>query len=127
MRRRPPGSTRSDTLVPNTTLFRAGESDRAVAAKILVAGGKPEDPATATAAARALQPIDLERDDLRLETASQAASQVAAIPAVRAPLPAFQHRFASAPPAGPEPPCNGAALAGRIGRASSRARDCRDV
>src|SRR3546814_17949025 len=45
-----------------------GSIYRAVAAKILVAGGNPEDPATATAAARALQPIDLERDDLRLRS-----------------------------------------------------------
>src|SRR3546814_12105797 len=28
MRRRPPISTRTDTLVPYTTLFRAGENDR---------------------------------------------------------------------------------------------------
>src|SRR3546814_299951 len=90
-----------------------GSIYRAVAAKILVAGGNPEDPATATAAARALQPIDLERDDLRLETASQAASKVAAIPAVRAALLDFQRRFASEPPAGPERPWNGAVLDGR--------------
>lgn len=77
-----------------------GSIYRAVAAKILVAGGKPEDPETAVAAARALQPIDLERDDLRLETVSQAASKVAAIPAVRAALLDFQRRFAAQPPGG---------------------------
>lgn len=77
-----------------------GSIYRAVAAKILVAGGEPEDSETAVAAARALQPIDLERDDLRLETVSQAASKVAAIPAVRAALLDFQRRFAAQPPGG---------------------------
>jgi cytidylate kinase len=86
-----------------------GSIYRAVAAKILVAGGDPEDPETAAAAAKALQPIDLERDDLRLETVSQAASKVAAIPAVRAALLDFQRRFAAAPPGGQ----NGAVLDGR--------------
>ena len=86
-----------------------GSIYRAVAAKILVAGRDPEDPETAAAAAKALQPIDLERDDLRLETVSQAASKVAAIPAVRAALLDFQRRFAAAPPGGQ----NGAVLDGR--------------
>ncbi|MGF1592389.1 MAG: (d)CMP kinase [Kiloniellaceae bacterium] len=86
-----------------------GSIYRAVAAKILVAGSDPEDPATATAAATALQPIDLERDDLRLESVSQAASKVAAIPAVRTALLDFQRRFAAAPPEGPR----GAVLDGR--------------
>jgi len=69
-----------------------------VAARILAAGGSPEDPETAAAAARALHPIDLERDDLRLESVSQAASKVAAIPAVRAALLDFQRDFATHPP-----------------------------
>ena len=86
-----------------------GSIYRAVAAKILAAGGDPEDPETAAAAARALQPIDLQRDDLRLETVSQAASKVAAIPAVREALLAFQHGFAARPPEGRE----GAVLDGR--------------
>jgi len=75
-----------------------GSIYRAVAAKILAAGGDPEDPEIATAAARTLEPIDLERDDLRLETVSQAASKVAAIPAVRAALLDFQRGFAAHPP-----------------------------
>jgi len=75
-----------------------GSIYRAVAAKILAAGGDPEDPETATAAARDLEPIDLERDDLRLETVSQAASKVAAIPPVRAALLDFQRDFAEHPP-----------------------------
>lgn len=75
-----------------------GSIYRAVAAKILAAGGDPENPETATAAARALEPIDLERDDLRLEAVSQAASKVAAIPPVRSALLDFQRGFADHPP-----------------------------
>lgn len=86
-----------------------GSIYRAVAAKILVAGGDPEDPMTAAAAARTLESIDLQRDDLRLEAVSQAASKVAAIPAVRAALLDFQRRFATAPPGG----LQGAVLDGR--------------
>ena len=51
-------------------------------------GGDP------VAAALALQPADLERGDLRSMAAGQAASVVAAIPAVRAALVDFQRRFA---------------------------------
>ncbi|MFC3086054.1 (d)CMP kinase [Tabrizicola soli] len=51
-------------------------------------GGDP------VAAARALAPEDLRRDDLRSLAAGQAASRVAAIPEVRAALVAFQRRFA---------------------------------
>lgn len=49
------------------------------------------------AAARALQPQDLARDDLRSLAAGQAASRVAAIPEVRAALINFQRHFARAP------------------------------
>jgi len=90
-----------------------GSIYRAVAAKILAAGGDPENPETAAVAARALQPIDLQRDDLRLESVSQAASKVAAIPAVRDALLAFQRGFAECPPDGPEGPRDGAVLDGR--------------
>lgn len=51
-------------------------------------GGDP------VAAARALRPEDLTRDDLRTLEAGQAASRVAAIPEVRAALVEFQRRFA---------------------------------
>lgn len=54
-------------------------------------GAKGGDP---VAVARALQPSDLERGDLRTLAAGQAASRVAAIPEVRAALVAFQRRFA---------------------------------
>jgi cytidylate kinase len=86
-----------------------GSIYRAVAAKILAAGGDPQDPATAEAAARELAPDDLERDDLRHEAVGQAASQVAALPAVRSALLTFQRDFAARPPGG----AAGAVLDGR--------------
>ena len=60
---------------------------RAVGAKV-AAGAEPE------AAALALCPEDLQGDHLRTLEAGQAASRVAALPAVRAALVEFQHRFA---------------------------------
>jgi cytidylate kinase len=57
-------------------------------------GAKGGDP---VAAAQGLTPADLARDDLRTLAAGQAASRVAAIPAVREALIAFQRRFARAP------------------------------
>lgn len=56
-------------------------------------GAKGGDP---IAAAQALTPADLARDDLRTLEAGQAASRVAAIPQVRAALVDFQRRFARA-------------------------------
>lgn len=56
-------------------------------------GAKGGDP---VAAAQSLSPEDLARDDLRTLEAGQAASRVAAIPAVRAALVDFQRRFARA-------------------------------
>ncbi|MDK8872737.1 d(CMP) kinase [Paracoccus sp. SSJ] len=58
-------------------------------------GAKGGDP---VAAARALAPEDLARDDLRSAEAGQAASRVAAIPEVRAALVEFQRRFARSEP-----------------------------
>ncbi|RQP05163.1 MAG: (d)CMP kinase [Paracoccus sp. BP8] len=58
-------------------------------------GAKGGDP---VAAARALVPEDLARDDLRSAEAGQAASRVAAIPEVRAALVEFQRRFARSEP-----------------------------
>lgn len=60
---------------------------RAVGAKV-AAGAEPE------AAALALCPEDLQGDHLRTLEAGQAASRVAALPAVRAALVDFQRRFA---------------------------------
>ena len=60
---------------------------RAVGAGVL-AGGE------AVAVAQALDPSDLENDALRTQAVAEAASQVAAIPQVRAALVAFQRQFA---------------------------------
>ncbi|WP_375254464.1 (d)CMP kinase [Yoonia sp.] len=60
---------------------------RAVGAKVL-AGAAP------VAAARALSPVDLERDALRTPAVAQAASEIAVNAEVRAALVAFQHEFA---------------------------------
>jgi cytidylate kinase len=70
---------------------------RAVGRRVLDAGADPGAPAAAEAAARALRLADLQRDDLRGAAADQAASLVAAIPAVRAALLAFQRSFADGP------------------------------
>ncbi|MGN7871224.1 (d)CMP kinase [Paracoccus sp. 22332] len=58
-------------------------------------GAKGGDP---VAAARSLQPGDLDRPDLRSAEAGQAASRIAALPEVRAALVDFQHRFAAQEP-----------------------------
>ncbi len=59
---------------------------RAVAARVLRAGGDPADPGQSVAAARALAEGDLAAPDLRDEAVSRAASVVSAIPEVRAAL-----------------------------------------
>ncbi|MDX1574802.1 MAG: (d)CMP kinase [Kiloniellales bacterium] len=82
---------------------------RAVGAKLLTRGQSPEDPGAAERAAADLVPQDLSRTDLRAEAVGEAASQVAALPEVRAQLLAFQRRFAAAPPDGKA----GAVLDGR--------------
>jgi CMP/dCMP kinase len=68
---------------------------RAVGRLVLDAGGNPADPEPAEAAARALRPSDLERDDLRGPVADAAAASVAAIAAVRGALLDFQRNFAT--------------------------------
>jgi cytidylate kinase len=68
---------------------------RAVGRRVLDGGGDPSNAATAEAAARALQPEDLDREDLRGPQADAAASSVAAVPGVRAALLAFQRAFAA--------------------------------
>ncbi len=82
---------------------------RAVGAKLLARGQTPGDRADAELAAADLAPGDLSRADLRSEAVGEAASQVAAYPAVRAQLLAFQRRFAAEPPDGKA----GAVLDGR--------------
>ena len=68
---------------------------RAVGRLVLDAGGDPAEPEAAVAAARALRIEDLGRADLREPAADRAASQVAALPAVRAALLAFQRGVAA--------------------------------
>ena len=82
---------------------------RAVGAKVLRAGGDPHDREAAGQAARALVPGDLDVPGLRDERVGEAASVVAAQPAVRAALLDFQRNFARHPPGG----AAGAVLDGR--------------
>ena len=82
---------------------------RAVAARLLADGKRPADEPAAVATAETLAAADLERADLRTEEVTEAASIVAAIPAVRRALLAFQRDFARRPPAG----AAGAVLDGR--------------
>lgn len=82
---------------------------RAVGQKTLRRGADPGDEKAALAAARALGPEDLEDPELRSDGAAQAASKVAAIPAVREALLEFQRAFARTPPGG----AKGAVLDGR--------------
>ncbi|WP_170294819.1 (d)CMP kinase [Roseospira navarrensis] len=82
---------------------------RATGMAVRAAGGDPDNPGDAEAAARALDPTAIEPDALRGEDAGDAASRVAAIPAVRAALLDQQRAFARQPPAG----ARGAVLDGR--------------
>ncbi|CAO3441653.1 Cytidylate kinase (EC 2.7.4.25) [Azospirillum argentinense] len=84
---------------------------RAVGVSVLRAGGDPADAEAAARAARALRPDDgiLNDPALRNDEAAQAASKVAAVPAVRAALLDFQRTFAATPPGG----APGAVLDGR--------------
>jgi cytidylate kinase len=69
---------------------------RAVGRRVFDAAGDPKDPVTATAAARALRPEDLQRGDLRGPVADDAAASVAAIQGVRNALLDFQRSFGTA-------------------------------
>jgi cytidylate kinase len=71
---------------------------RAVGMRALDDGQGVVDPDWSAELARRLTPADLERDDLRSARAGQAASKVAALPAVREALLGFQRRFARAEP-----------------------------
>jgi cytidylate kinase len=82
---------------------------RAVGLKVLRDGGSPDDASVAEAAAHALSFEELNDPMLRSDEAGQAASQVGAIPGVRAALLDFQRDFASNPPGG----ATGAILDGR--------------
>ncbi len=71
---------------------------RAVAKSVLDAGGDPDDAGEAAAHAQALDPAALQAPGLRSEEVGDAASRVAALPAVRSALLAFQRRVAETPP-----------------------------
>ena len=75
-----------------------GKLYRAVGLAVLQAGEDPEDTVAAERAANALAPSDLDNPALSGDDAAVAASKVAAIPAVRDALLAFQRRFAESPP-----------------------------
>jgi cytidylate kinase len=70
---------------------------RAVGLAVLRAGGDPADARAAVAAAQALDPQALGDPALREDAAAQAASVVAAIPAVRSQLLDFQRKFSQTP------------------------------
>jgi CMP/dCMP kinase len=82
---------------------------RAAAFHALDSGGDPADPEVAERAAKAVRAADLADPRLREERVAQAASVVAAIPAVRRALLDFQRDFARHPPPG----AAGAVLDGR--------------
>ena len=86
-----------------------GKLYRATGFLVLAENGDPPDPALAEAAARRVEPTLLDDPRLLGETVAQASSVVAAIPAVRAALLAFQRDFAANPPGS----ARGAVLDGR--------------
>lgn len=67
---------------------------RAVAVKVLRAGGRPEDEAAAMKATRNLDLDGLDQEELRSRAAGEAASIVAAMPAVRRAVLRLQREFA---------------------------------
>jgi len=71
---------------------------RAVGLRLLRAGQDPADAAAAAAAAAQVTPAELGAPALRGEDVAQAASKVAAIPAVRQVLLRLQREFATHPP-----------------------------
>jgi cytidylate kinase len=71
---------------------------RAVAKALLDAGKKPDDRASAAAAAQRLDPTGFDELALKKYEVGEAASVVSAIPEVRAALFNFQQEFAAAPP-----------------------------
>jgi CMP/dCMP kinase len=85
-----------------------GKLYRATALHALESGGDPGNPAVAEAGARKVRAADLGDPRLLEENVAQAASVVAAIPAVRRALIAFQRDFAHQHPGG-----TGAVLDGR--------------
>lgn len=81
-------------------LLDTGRLYRAIGYAVLQAGGDPNDPKAAVAAARALDPKNVETGELYTEQVAEAASVVAAIADVRKELLTFQRDFAHNPPGG---------------------------
>jgi len=71
---------------------------RAVAKAVLDDGGRPDDPAAAVGAARALDPSRFDEAILKTPAVGEAASIVSAIPELRAVLVDFQRGFAAKAP-----------------------------
>ena len=86
-----------------------GKLYRAAAFLVLQQEADAADPAAAEAAARRVDPALLGEPRLLSEAVANASSVVAAMPAVRAALLAFQREFATHP----SPPAQGAVLDGR--------------
>ncbi len=76
----------------------SGSLYRLVALGVLEAGGSPANEADAVAAARLVDPARAGDPAIRSDRVAQAASVVAAIPAVRSALLKFQRDFAANPP-----------------------------
>ncbi len=87
----------------------SGSLYRAIGVSVLRKGGDPTNESQAVAAAKTLDIAQFTPEDLRTEAAGVAASQVAAIPSVRAAILQFQRDFAHTPPQGKR----GAVLDGR--------------
>jgi cytidylate kinase len=86
-----------------------GSLYRGVAHAVLLSGSAPQDEAASIRAAETLDPAKIDPAAIRTPEVSEAASVVAAMPAVRAAILAFQRRFAENPPGGE----SGAILDGR--------------
>jgi cytidylate kinase len=78
----------------------SGSLYRLAALKAIEAGGDPASEADAVAAACAIDPARASDRAIRTDRVAQAASVVAAFPAVRSALLAFQRQFARRPPGG---------------------------
>ena len=89
--------------------LETGSLYRAVALRVKRTNEDPQDAKAVTKAAQSLDQSDLHDPEWRSEEVSQVASQVAAIPEVRAALIGFQRDFARMPPKG----ARGAILDGR--------------
>ncbi len=93
----------------NLAHLDSGKLYRRVALTVLEACGDPDDPAAAVAAAAGMDLSALDDRALARDEVGNAASKVAAIPAVREALVDLQRRFADEPPDGKQ----GAVIDGR--------------